>query len=88
MSRRQRSRGKRKAESLSAAANVFVGQTEAPLVVKPYLAEMTSSELNALMTGGFATIAGTVLAIYMGLVGEALAPHLLTASVMSAPDFR
>ena len=73
------------AEAMSIAANVFVGQTEAPLVVRPYIAGMTQSELNALMTGGFATIAGTVLAVYMGLVGEELAPHLLTASVMSAP---
>ena len=73
------------AESMAIAANVFVGQTEAPLVVRPYIARMTESELFALMTGGFATIAGTVLAVYMGFVGEELAPHLLTASVMSAP---
>ena len=73
------------AEAMAMAANVFVGPTEAPLVIRPYLEAMTDSELNALMTGGFATIAGTVLAIYMGLVGEELAPHLLTASVMSAP---
>ncbi len=73
------------AESMSMAANVFVGQTEAPLVVKPYLAKMTSSELNALMTGGFATIAGSVLAVYMGFIGEEYGAHLLTASVMSAP---
>ena len=72
-------------ESMAMAANVFVGQTEAPLVVRPYLAKMTSSELNALMTGGFATIAGSVLAVYMGFLGEELAPHLLAASVMSAP---
>lgn len=73
------------AESMCMAANVFVGQTEAPLVVRPYLADMTKSELMALMTGGFATIAGAVLAVYMGILGEDLAPHLLTASVMSAP---
>jgi concentrative nucleoside transporter, CNT family len=73
------------AESMSMAANVFVGQTEAPLVVKPYLAKMTNSELNALMTGGFATIAGSVLAVYMGFIGEEYGAHLLTASVMSAP---
>jgi len=73
------------AESMAMAANVFVGQTEAPLVVRPYIANMTLSELNALMVGGFATIAGTVLAIYFGMVGEDLGPHLLTASVMSAP---
>jgi len=73
------------AESMAMAANVFVGQTEAPLVVKPYIAVMTRSELNALMTGGFATIAGSVLAVYLGLLGEEYGPHLLTASVMSAP---
>ena len=73
------------AESMAMAANVFVGQTEAPLVVRPYIQKMTLSELNALMTGGFATIAGTVLAIYLGFIGEEYGPHLLTASVMSAP---
>ncbi len=73
------------AESMSMAANVFVGQTEAPLVVRPYIASMTRSELNAMMTGGFATIAGSVLAVYMGVLGAEYAPHLLTASVMSAP---
>jgi CNT family concentrative nucleoside transporter len=64
---------------------VFVGNTEAPLVVRPYVPGMTTSELNALMTGGFATIAGSVLGVYMGLLGEELGPHLLSASVMSAP---
>ncbi|MDF1797705.1 MAG: nucleoside transporter C-terminal domain-containing protein [Planctomycetota bacterium] len=73
------------AESMAMAANVFVGQTEAPLVVKPYIDKMTQSELNALMTGGFATIAGSVLAVYMGFLGPQIGPHLLTASVMSAP---
>ncbi|MCA8981044.1 MAG: NupC/NupG family nucleoside CNT transporter [Planctomycetes bacterium] len=73
------------AESMAMAANIFVGQTEAPLVVKPYLAKMTNSELNALMTGGFATLAGSVLAVYMGIIGSEVGPHLLTASVMSAP---
>jgi CNT family concentrative nucleoside transporter len=73
------------AEGMAMAANVFVGQTEAPLVVRPYVPRMTLSELNAMMTGGFATIAGTVLAVYMGILGEELAPHLLTASVLSAP---
>ncbi|QDU65044.1 NupC/NupG family nucleoside CNT transporter [Engelhardtia mirabilis] len=73
------------AESMAVAANVFVGQTEAPLVVRPYIATMTQSELNALMTGGFATIAGSVLAVYMGILGPELGPHLLTASVLSAP---
>ncbi|MEM6671449.1 MAG: nucleoside transporter C-terminal domain-containing protein [Planctomycetota bacterium] len=73
------------AESLAMAANVFVGQTEAPLVVRPYIPGMTRSELMALMTGGFATIAGSVLAVYIGIVGEEYAGHLLAASFMSAP---
>ncbi|MEE2743918.1 MAG: NupC/NupG family nucleoside CNT transporter [Bdellovibrionota bacterium] len=71
------------AESLSAAANIFAGQTEAPLVVKPYLPKMTRSELMALMTGGMATVAGGVLAAYVGMGINA--GHLLAASVMSAP---
>ncbi len=70
-------------ESLAAAANVFIGQTEAPLVVKPYLLTMTRSELMALMTGGMATVAGGVLAAYAGMGADP--GHLLTASVMSAP---
>ena len=73
------------AESLAMAANVFVGQTEAPLVVRPYLGRFTRSELMALMTGGFATIAGSVLAVYIGVLGEEYAGHLLAASFMSAP---
>ncbi len=71
------------AESLAAAANIFAGQTEAPLVIKPYIAKMTKSELLALMTGGMATIAGGVLTAYVGLGIDA--GHLLSASVMSAP---
>jgi len=71
------------AESLSAAANVFVGQTEAPFVIRPYLADMTQSELMAVMTGGFATVAGGVLAVYIGFGIDAA--HLITASVISAP---
>ncbi len=71
------------AETLSAAANVFVGHTEAPLVVKPYLATMTRSELNAMMTGGFATVTGGLLGVYAGMGIEI--SHLLTASVISAP---
>ncbi len=70
-------------ESLSAAANIFVGQTEAPLVIKPYIETMTRSELMALMTGGMATVAGGVLAAYVGFGIDA--GHLLAASVMSAP---
>ena len=80
------------AESLSAAANIFMGQTEAPLLVKPYIAKMTDSELLCLMTGGMATIAGGVLAAYIGFLGGdskemqiLFATHLLTASIMSAP---
>ena len=57
------------AESLAAAANVFVGQTEAPLLVKPYVPKLTGSEVLALMVGGMATIAGSVFAIYMGMLG-------------------
>ncbi|OFZ17175.1 MAG: Na+ dependent nucleoside transporter domain-containing protein [Bdellovibrionales bacterium GWA2_49_15] len=71
------------AESLAAAANIFAGQTEAPLVIKPYIALMTRSEMLALMTGGMATVAGGVLAAYVGLGIDA--GHLLAASVMSAP---
>ncbi|HMP83964.1 MAG TPA: nucleoside transporter C-terminal domain-containing protein [Verrucomicrobiota bacterium] len=70
-------------ESLAAAANIFMGQTEAPLVVRPYLAGMTRSEIMALMTGGMATIAGGVFAAYVAFGIDA--GHLLTASVMSAP---
>ena len=71
------------AESLAAAANIFVGMTEAPLVVRPYIAQMTISALNALMVGGFATIAGSVLAAYVQMGIDPT--HLLTASIMSAP---
>jgi CNT family concentrative nucleoside transporter len=71
------------AESLAAAANIFVGQTEAPLVVRPYIGKMTRSELMAIMVGGFASIAGSVMAAYIGM--GISAAHLLTASVMSAP---
>jgi CNT family concentrative nucleoside transporter len=80
------------AESLAAAANVFIGQTEAPLVIKPYLDKMSKSELMCLMVGGMATIAGGVLAAYIGFLGgddpaaqQEFATHLLTASIMSAP---
>jgi CNT family concentrative nucleoside transporter len=71
------------AESLSCAANIFVGQTEAPLLIKPYVRSMTLSELHAVMTGGFATIAGGVMAAYISL--GVPAQHLIAASVMSAP---
>ncbi|WCJ59438.1 nucleoside transporter C-terminal domain-containing protein [Fontisphaera persica] len=76
-------------ETLAAAANIFMGQTEAPLVVKPYLARMTRSELLCLMTGGMATLAGGVASVYVKLATDAghpdFAGHLLTASVMNAP---
>ena len=70
-------------ESLSNSANIFVGQTEAPLLIRPYVPSMTMSELMAVMTGGFATIAGGVMAAYIGM--GVSAKHLLAASVMSAP---
>ena len=76
------------AESLAAAANVFVGQTEAPLIIKPYLKKMTDSELFSVMTGGMATIAGSVMAAYVVLLKDAIpgiGGHLLTASILSAP---
>ncbi len=71
------------AETLSVSANIFVGQTEAPFLIKPFLDHMTYSEVNAVMVGGFATIAGGVLAAYIGM---GISPtHLIVASVMSAP---
>lgn len=80
------------AESLAAAGNIFLGQTESPLLVRPYLANMTRSEIMCLMSGGMATIAGGVLAAYIGFLGGGspeeqifFAKHLLAASVMSAP---
>jgi CNT family concentrative nucleoside transporter len=79
-------------ESLSVAANVFVGQTEAPLVVRPYISRMTESELLTMMVAGMATIAGGVLAAYITMLGGAdeaarifYAKHLLAASIMAAP---
>ncbi len=80
------------AESLAASANVFLGQTEAPLLIRPYIERMTRSETLALMTGGMATIAGGVLAAYVGFLGgtdpaqqQLFATHLLSASIMAAP---
>ncbi|BCB66025.1 TPA: NupC/NupG family nucleoside CNT transporter [Haemophilus influenzae] len=75
--------GTSKSESMSAAANIFVGQTEAPLVVKPYISKMTESELFAIMCGGLASISGSVLAGYAGL-GVPLT-YLIAASFMAAP---
>ncbi len=74
-------------ETLSCTANVFVGQTEAPLLVKPFVQRMTQSELMAVMTGGFATVAGGVLAIYVSMLKgiPGIAGHLVTASIMAAP---
>jgi len=75
-------------ETLATAANTFVGQTEAPLMVAPFIKGMTESELAAVMTGGFATVAGGVLAAYVGLLDKVvpdIAGHLIAASVMSAP---
>ncbi|WP_242927176.1 NupC/NupG family nucleoside CNT transporter [Pontibacter vulgaris] len=80
------------AESLSAAGNIFMGQTEAPLLVRPFISRMTRSELMCLMTGGMATLAGGVLAAYVSFLGgndpaqqAIFAAHLLTASIMNAP---
>jgi concentrative nucleoside transporter, CNT family len=79
----QKTLGTSGAETLSTAGNIFVGQTEAPLLVKPYLNRMTDSEIMAVMVGGFATIAGGVMAAYVGMGIEPV--HLLCASLMSAP---
>lgn len=80
------------AESLAAAANVFIGQTEAPLIIRPYLERMTKSEIVCLMTGGMATIAGAVLVAYMNILGGEdeirkieIGKHLISASIIAAP---
>jgi len=76
------------AETLSASANIFVGQTEAPLVVRPFIGKMTQSELMTVMVGGFATVAGGVMAAYVSFLQNSIpniAGHLMAASVMSAP---
>jgi CNT family concentrative nucleoside transporter len=72
-------------ESLGAAANIFVGQSESPLVVRPYLADLNPSQIFTLMTVGMAGVAGTILAAYAGLLGERYLPFLLAAAFMSAP---
>ena len=74
-----------KVESLGAAANIFVGQSESPLVVRPYLAALAPSRLFTLMTVGMAGVAGTILAAYAGLLGNDYLPFLLAAAFMSAP---
>lgn len=76
------------AETLSTAANIFVGQTEAPLMIKPYLNSMTRSEIFCVMVGGMASVAGGVLAAYVGMLNESIpgiAGHLMIASILSAP---
>ena len=74
-------------ETLSVAGNIFLGQTESPLMVRPFISKMTKSELMAVMTGGFATVSGGVMAIYVSWLTDiqGIAGHLLAASVMSAP---
>jgi len=77
--------GVTKVESLCAAANIFVGQSESPLVIRPYLARLTPSQLFAVMTVGMAGVAGTILAAYASLLGPQALPYLLAASFMAAP---
>ena len=81
----ERTLGTSGAESLAAAANIFVGMAEAPLLVRPYVERMTRSELFAVMTTGMATVAGSVLVVYAGMLGEGYAGHLVTASLLAAP---
>ena len=84
----QKTMGTSGAETTSISANIFVGQTEAPLVIKPFISKMTNSELMAVMTGGFATVAGGVMAAYVLMLDKTIpgiAGHLMAASIMSAP---
>ena len=84
----QKTMGTSGAETTSISANIFVGQTEAPLVIKPFINKMTNSELAAIMTGGFATVAGGVMAAYVLMLSKTIpgiAGHLMAASIMSAP---
>jgi len=83
----QKTMGTSGSETLSVAGNIFLGQTESPLMVRPFIDKMTKSELMAVMTGGFATVSGGVLAIYVSWLSNipGIAGHLLAASVMSAP---
>jgi CNT family concentrative nucleoside transporter len=84
----QKTLGTSGAETLSASGNIFLGQTEAPLLIKPFVKLFTPSELNTVMVGGFATVAGGVLAAYVGMLSghfPGIASHLLAASVMNAP---
>jgi CNT family concentrative nucleoside transporter len=84
----QKTLGTSGAETLSASGNIFVGQTEAPLLIRPFVKTFTPSELNTVMVGGFATVAGGVLAAYVGMLSGSfpgIASNLLAASVMNAP---
>ena len=83
----QKSMGTSGSETLCVSGNIFVGQTEAPLLVRPFISKMTKSELMAVMVGGFATVAGGVMAMYVSILGDipGIAGHLLAASIMSAP---
>lgn len=83
----QKTMGTSGAETASISANIFVGQTESPLVIKPFISKMTKSELTAIMTGGFATVAGGVMAAYVLMLNNipGIAGHLMAASIMSAP---
>ena len=83
----QKTMGTSGSETLSVSANIFVGQTESPLIVRPFINQMTMSELMAVMTGGFATVAGGVMAIYVAMLSNipGIAGHLMAASIMSAP---
>ena len=83
----QKTMGTSGSETLSVSGNIFLGQTESPLMVRPFISKMTKSELMAIMTGGFATVSGGVLAIYVAWLSKipGIAGHLLAASVMSAP---
>ena len=83
----QKTMGTSGSETLSVSANIFVGQTESPLMVRPFINQMTMSELMAVMTGGFATVAGGGMAIYVAMLSNipGIAGHLMAASIMSAP---
>ena len=83
----QKSMGTSGSETLCVSGNIFVGQTEAPLLVRPFILKMTKSELMAVMVSGFATVAGGVMAMYVSILGDipGIAGHLLAASIMSAP---
>lgn len=84
----QKTMGTSGAETLSSAANIFLGQSEAPLMVRPFIPRLTRSEMNAIMVGGFANIASGVLAAYVGMLKgyvPNIAGHLLAASIISAP---